>query len=220
MRCVQTTPSGGMTRSVQRLAKRRPRSPFAVSDEALTEAAQPDLRPPGRSAGPPPGRTKRIAAQTLNQAEANALCQSSRSRARSRCRRRRRARRHAHAVASLFQGDAQAAAAMRDADAGQDDRAVLRGGEAEPQRHPRRSLDGSTVAGRAARAHLDIWHASPNGRYSDESVEGTSGTKYLRGYQVSDAAGTVRFTTVYPGWYSGRTSTSMFASAPSTRVET
>jgi hypothetical protein len=28
---------------------------------------------------------------------------------------------------------------------------------------------------------------------------------FLRGYQVSDVAGTVTFTTVYPGWYSGRT---------------
>jgi len=26
----------------------------------------------------------------------------------------------------------------------------------------------------------------------------------LRGYQVSDANGKVAFTTVYPGWYSGR----------------
>src|SRR5205085_3183987 len=33
----------------------------------------------------------------------------------------------------------------------------------------------------------------------------TSGQKYLRGYQVTDANGAVEFTTIYPGWYSGRT---------------
>ncbi|MDP9259702.1 MAG: intradiol ring-cleavage dioxygenase [Actinomycetota bacterium] len=56
-----------------------------------------------------------------------------------------------------------------------------------------------------AGAQVDIWHADPSGKYSDESAEGTSGKKYLRGYQVSDADGKVSFTTVYPGWYSGRT---------------
>jgi hypothetical protein len=29
--------------------------------------------------------------------------------------------------------------------------------------------------------------------------------KFLRGVQTSDDAGRVRFTTIYPGWYSGRT---------------
>jgi protocatechuate 3,4-dioxygenase beta subunit len=56
-----------------------------------------------------------------------------------------------------------------------------------------------------AGAQVDIWHASPAGLYSDEAAEGTSGKKYLRGYQVSDALGNVSFKTVYPGWYSGRT---------------
>jgi protocatechuate 3,4-dioxygenase beta subunit len=56
-----------------------------------------------------------------------------------------------------------------------------------------------------AGAQVDIWHADPTGKYSDESVEGTSGKKYLRGYQVTGSDGKVAFTTVYPGWYSGRT---------------
>src|SRR5262249_35186131 len=34
---------------------------------------------------------------------------------------------------------------------------------------------------------------------------GTVGKKYLRGFQTTDASGAVSFTTVYPGWYSGRT---------------
>jgi len=56
-----------------------------------------------------------------------------------------------------------------------------------------------------AGAQVDIWHADPGGKYSDESVEGTSGKKYLRGYQVTGSDGKVAFKTVYPGWYSGRT---------------
>lgn len=53
-------------------------------------------------------------------------------------------------------------------------------------------------------AAVDIWHANAEGRYSDVSANGTVGRKYLRGYQVTDANGAVQFTTVYPGWYSGR----------------
>jgi protocatechuate 3,4-dioxygenase beta subunit len=65
-------------------------------------------------------------------------------------------------------------------------------------------LDEDNGCAACSGAQVDIWHASPAGKYSDESSEGTSGTRYLRGYQVSDAAGVVHFTTVYPGWYSGR----------------
>ena len=65
-------------------------------------------------------------------------------------------------------------------------------------------LDEDSACAALAGAQVDIWHASPAGLYSDESVEGTSGKQYLRGYQVSDASGVVHFTTVYPGWYSGR----------------
>ena len=31
------------------------------------------------------------------------------------------------------------------------------------------------------------------------------GEKFLRGYQRTNAAGTARFLTIYPGWYGGRT---------------
>ena len=33
----------------------------------------------------------------------------------------------------------------------------------------------------------------------------TSGQKFLRGYQITDENGQVKFTTIYPGWYAGRT---------------
>ncbi len=53
-------------------------------------------------------------------------------------------------------------------------------------------------------AVVDIWHANAAGKYSDVAGEGTSGKKYLRGLQVSDAGGQAKFTTIYPGWYQGR----------------
>lgn len=53
-------------------------------------------------------------------------------------------------------------------------------------------------------AVVDVWHAAPNGTYSDEAANGTTGQTYLRGLQVSDSDGLVKFTTLFPGWYSGR----------------
>ncbi|MDQ3852797.1 MAG: intradiol ring-cleavage dioxygenase [Thermoproteota archaeon] len=54
-------------------------------------------------------------------------------------------------------------------------------------------------------ALVDVWHANASGAYSDVEQAGTAGTKFLRGYQVTDENGTVQFTTIYPGWYQGRT---------------
>jgi len=58
-----------------------------------------------------------------------------------------------------------------------------------------------------AGATVDVWHCDALGVYSDVSDPGfnTAGQKFLRGYQVTDANGTAAFTTIYPGWYSGRT---------------
>jgi protocatechuate 3,4-dioxygenase beta subunit len=53
------------------------------------------------------------------------------------------------------------------------------------------------------RADVEIWHAAPDGEYS--AFDGDSSSRYLRGHQRSDAAGRVRFDTVFPGWYHGRT---------------
>ena len=49
-------------------------------------------------------------------------------------------------------------------------------------------------------ATVDVWHCDAAGAYSAE----TAGKGFLRGYQVSDAGGNVRFTTIYPGSYAGR----------------
>jgi protocatechuate 3,4-dioxygenase beta subunit len=50
-------------------------------------------------------------------------------------------------------------------------------------------------------AAVDVWHCDAGGAYS--GVEGNSGT-FLRGVQISDAAGAARFRTIFPGWYPGR----------------
>lgn len=58
-------------------------------------------------------------------------------------------------------------------------------------------------------AHVDVWQCDAAGIYA--GVQDTQGLfdtrtkKFLRGYQVSDAAGQVEFQTIYPGWYPGRT---------------
>jgi hypothetical protein len=53
-------------------------------------------------------------------------------------------------------------------------------------------------------AVVDIWHADAAGKYSDIASEGTSGKRYLRGLQATDAHGAASFTTLFPGWYAGR----------------
>jgi protocatechuate 3,4-dioxygenase beta subunit len=53
-------------------------------------------------------------------------------------------------------------------------------------------------------ALVDVWHANASGAYSDVEQAGTAGTKFLRGYQLTDENGAVQFTTIYPGWYQGR----------------
>ncbi|HKY61480.1 MAG TPA: intradiol ring-cleavage dioxygenase [Gemmatimonadota bacterium] len=54
---------------------------------------------------------------------------------------------------------------------------------------------------------VDVWHCDHLGVYSDVEDPGfnTVGQKFLRGYQVTDDDGVARFTTVFPGWYQGRT---------------
>jgi protocatechuate 3,4-dioxygenase beta subunit len=58
-------------------------------------------------------------------------------------------------------------------------------------------------------AYVDIWHCDALGTYSDvvDNAVGfnTKGKKYLRGYQITDTNGKAEFTTIYPGWYQGRT---------------
>ena len=54
-------------------------------------------------------------------------------------------------------------------------------------------------------AAVDIWHCDAGGTYSGFAQEGTDGDTFMRGIQRTTKSGLARFTTVYPGWYSGRT---------------
>ena len=67
-------------------------------------------------------------------------------------------------------------------------------------------------------AAVDIWHCDTMGQYSgivNELIDQNSlllsgetndmtGSSFLRGHQVSDKDGKVEFTTIFPGWYTGR----------------
>lgn len=58
-------------------------------------------------------------------------------------------------------------------------------------------------------ALVDIWHCDKDGYYSEyggtsmQSVNYTS-VHFLRGRQTTDENGLVTFTSIFPGWYSGR----------------
>jgi protocatechuate 3,4-dioxygenase beta subunit len=58
-----------------------------------------------------------------------------------------------------------------------------------------------------AGATVDVWHCDALGVYSDASdpsFGSTKGTRFLRGFQTTDASGKAAFTTIWPGWYQGR----------------
>jgi protocatechuate 3,4-dioxygenase beta subunit len=58
-------------------------------------------------------------------------------------------------------------------------------------------------------AMIDVWHCDAAGEYSgvNDQMQGfnTVGKKFLRGYQNTSDIGVANFTTIYPGWYPGRT---------------
>lgn len=58
-------------------------------------------------------------------------------------------------------------------------------------------------------ALVDIWHCDAEGNYSEYGGGGMQSTNYttvhfLRGRQTTNASGLVTFTSIFPGWYSGR----------------
>lgn len=63
---------------------------------------------------------------------------------------------------------------------------------------------------------VDIWHCDAGGLYSGYAGQGedgkttTEGEKFLRGWVKTDANGVASFTTIYPGWYRGRTTHILF----------
>jgi protocatechuate 3,4-dioxygenase beta subunit len=58
-------------------------------------------------------------------------------------------------------------------------------------------------------AIVDIWHCDAEGNYSEYGGSGMQSTDYqslhfLRGRQTTDTSGLVTFSSIFPGWYSGR----------------
>jgi len=54
---------------------------------------------------------------------------------------------------------------------------------------------------------VDVWHCDAQGVYSDvkdNNWGSSTGSTFLRGYQVTDENGLVKFSTIFPGWYRGR----------------
>jgi protocatechuate 3,4-dioxygenase beta subunit len=88
-----------------------------------------------------------------------------------------------------------------------------------PLRLAIRVQDGGNGCAPLANAVVDLWHCDAGGVYSgfaSASGGGRGGAPgggsarsddetFLRGAQVTNADGIVQFTTVYPGWYRGRT---------------
>ena len=58
-------------------------------------------------------------------------------------------------------------------------------------------------------ALIDVWQCDADGVYSgvsdDDFPAGNRDRKFLRGHQRTDENGIARFTSIYPGWYPGRT---------------
>lgn len=71
----------------------------------------------------------------------------------------------------------------------------------------RLSALSANTCGPLAGAVVDIWHNDALGEYSDvrDRRYDNRGKQFLRGYQLTDINGVVTFTTIYPGWYPGRT---------------
>lgn len=72
-------------------------------------------------------------------------------------------------------------------------------------------VDAGNNCNIVSNARVDIWHCNKDGYYSGYANQpGILGTKsyvgstWLRGYQLTDSAGLAKFTTIYPGWYTGR----------------
>jgi protocatechuate 3,4-dioxygenase beta subunit len=63
-------------------------------------------------------------------------------------------------------------------------------------------LDGNCTP--IPNARVDVWHSTRQGIYSGYSNTqnaGTTTSNYLRGIQLTDAAGQVTFNSIFPGWY-------------------
>ncbi|HWA94205.1 MAG TPA: Ig-like domain repeat protein [Terracidiphilus sp.] len=71
--------------------------------------------------------------------------------------------------------------------------------------------DGENSCAAMEDVQVDIWHCNAEGIYSGVHNSTNGGgadytsQSWLRGYQLTDSTGKVTFTTIIPGWYTGRT---------------
>jgi intradiol ring-cleaving dioxygenase-like protein len=82
------------------------------------------------------------------------------------------------------------------------DRRDVRGGSRGTPLTLRFQVINATTCRAIRNAAVEIWHCDASGVYS--GVQGNSGT-FLRGIQRTNASGRVRFESIVPGWYRGRT---------------
>jgi protocatechuate 3,4-dioxygenase beta subunit len=76
---------------------------------------------------------------------------------------------------------------------------IREGRDGAPLRLGVRVRDASAGCDPIPNAVVDVWHCDATGSYSEP------GETYLRGLQVTNRDGIAEFTTIYPGWYPGRT---------------
>jgi protocatechuate 3,4-dioxygenase beta subunit len=82
-----------------------------------------------------------------------------------------------------------------------------------PLRLTLRIREASPSCAPIAKASVDVWHCDALGIYAGYEgaavapthVKPVNDKTFLRGTQVTDAEGGVQFRTIYPGWYTGRT---------------
>lgn len=69
------------------------------------------------------------------------------------------------------------------------------------------SAVGGAACSPLSGAIVDVWHCDAAGAYSavDADASQSAAKTFLRGYQVTETDGSTQFTTIYPGWYRGRT---------------
>ena len=73
-----------------------------------------------------------------------------------------------------------------------------------------RVVDADRECEPVERARIEVWHADAEGAYSaydirDGNLVDASDRTFLRGAQETDREGRVSFSTIFPGWYPGRT---------------